>query len=124
MNLDDLITAVTAELEQLPTDARPTPEQLRRLAALATVLERAERQQVSPFQRRILDTLATLSPRAESPPVPTVRLVTTVGGLKDRWQAWYHLRALENKGLVHRPYGPRSGWKACTPYPKPNIVHK
>lgn len=124
VNLDDLIAAVAEELDDLPLDARPSPEELRRLKAIAIVAERAEQQQISPFQKRILDTLQTLSPRPDSPPVSTVKLVTAIGGLSGRWQAWYHLNILEEKGLVYRPRGPRSGWKVCSAEPFPNIANK
>jgi len=38
-----------------------------------------------------------------------LRLVAELGG-PDMWNLWYHLRRLEERGLVHRPEGPKSGW--------------
>lgn len=114
MDIDTLIAAVQRGMEQLDgQDIELTPDDIRRLKAIADAFDDAVQQRVTPFQERIIKTLAVLSPRPESPPVSTTRLVASIGGLEGRWQAWYHLNALEGKGLVHRPRGPKSGWKVC-----------
>lgn len=114
MSIDELIAVASEIRAELPPDAAPTQEQLRTLTALAVAVERIESQQVSPFQERILRTLETLSPRESSPPVSTTRLISAVGGLDNRFTAWRYLSDLEARGLVCRPHGPKSGWKART----------
>lgn len=114
MTLDDLLTAIADELDVIPDGARPSRDELRQLKAIARVFERAQRQQITPFQERIIRTLDTLSPRDDSPPVATAQLIASIGGLNARSTACYHLGLLEDKGLVERPQGPRSGWKAVS----------
>lgn len=73
------------------------------------MMQDAESLDLSPFEARVLDTLDTLSPRDSSPPVPTKRACAELG--MDYFALHYHLRKLEDRGLVSRPRGPRSGWK-------------
>lgn len=69
----------------------------------------AEEQAVTPFEARPLERLDQAVRLGGGRPVPTKRLAMELGGL-DMWNIWYHLRRLEERGLVHRPEGPKSGW--------------
>ncbi len=110
MGLDVLIAKIKKRAHELHTDG--TSLECAYHTAVSDVFMEIAEQRVTPFQERILRTLQILSPRAESPPVRTRQLLGAVGSLDTRWQAWYHLKALEEAGLVERPNGKKSGWKA------------
>ena len=60
------------------------------------------------FETRLLDRLGQAARRNSGRPVATKALMVDLG--VDTWNIWYHLRQLEERGLVHRPEGPKSGW--------------
>lgn len=75
------------------------------------IMAEAEALDVSPFQAKVLDKISELSPRDSDPPVPTKRLVAEIGTKYDTLR--YHLLKMEEKALIARPNGERSGWKAA-----------
>jgi predicted MarR family transcription regulator len=78
-------------------------------AIASVVMTAAEEQAVTPFEARLLDRLDQAVRMGGGRPVATKRLAAELGGM-DIWNIWYHLRRLEERGLVHRPEGPKSGW--------------
>lgn len=78
-------------------------------AIASVVMTAAEEQAVTPFEARLLDRLDRTARQNGGRPVATKRLAVELGG-KDVWGVWYHLKRLEERGLVHRPEGPKSGW--------------
>lgn len=78
-------------------------------AVASVIMTAAEEQAVTPFEARLLERLSQAARRSGGRPVPTKSLAAELGG-KDMWSIWYHLKRLEERGLVHRPEGPKSGW--------------
>jgi hypothetical protein len=78
-------------------------------AIASVVMTAAEEQAVTPFEARLLDQLDQAVRTGGGRPVATKRLAVELGGM-DIWNIWYHLKRLEERGLVHRPEGPKSGW--------------
>lgn len=90
-------------------DATLSREEAYQQAVPRLLMQDAESLELSPFEARVLDTLDTLAPRETSQPVPTKRICAELG--MDYFALHYHLRKLEDRGLIGRPSGPRSGWK-------------
>ena len=79
--------------------------------AVTSVLARAAyAHTTTPHETRLLSIIDRISSETRRP-VATHRICSEVG--MEYFAAYYHLRNLERRGLLHRPAGPRSGWRVA-----------
>lgn len=111
-NYRQFLVRLRSEVDRLCHDDPALPRRDAYHRAVSDVLmQDAESLEVTPFEARVLDFLDAHSPAHDDPPVPTKRLEIELN--MNYFTAHYHLRKLEDRGLISRPAGPRSGWKVA-----------
>lgn len=109
LSLQYLLDRIRAEAErQMAQSGIPEPEAYAK--AITQVLTVAAKEQaVTPFEAQILATMRRLgSPVTALKKGQIARVLHERGMGIDDWTLWKTLNALEGRGLVYRPNGPRS----------------
>jgi DNA-binding transcriptional ArsR family regulator len=113
MSDDILLENIRAEIERMVADGVDRAE-AEHLAPPAVLSRMAYAQTLDPFEVRILSELEQAERDLGGKPVPTTAIATRVG-VASRFTMYSYLRSLEQRGLVHRPFGRKSkaGWRVA-----------
>lgn len=69
----------------------------------------AEGLAVTPFEARLLQLIEDITRHNGGSPASTTQIAVELGG-KSRFTVYHHLSKLEERGLLCRPQGEKSGW--------------
>ncbi len=80
------------------------------LRAVGIVARRlAEAQAMTPFEARLVEHIHAITAQQGGRPASVTQIALAVG-MENRFTVHFHLRRLEERGLITRPRGPKSGW--------------
>lgn len=109
IELSTILAEIRSEIDRL-IDAGVAQSEAEQQAVTNVMARAAYEQTATPHEAHLLSVIDRIVSETRRP-VATNRICSETG--MDYFAAYWHLRNLERRGLLHRPAGPRSGWKVA-----------